>query len=61
MRATMSAGRGMSTTPRTLQQLVQHAEDPDLTKAAQRAHVELSARVEGQVSRCSALHATGAD
>jgi len=58
MRATMSAGRGMSTTPRTLQQLVQHAEDPDLTKAAQRAHVELSARVEEQVSRCSALHAT---
>ena len=48
----------MATTPRTLQQLVEHAEDPDLIKAAQRAHVELSDRVEEQVARCTALEAT---
>ena len=48
----------MSTTPRTLQQLVEHASDPDLIKAAQRAHVELSSRVEEQVARCTALEAT---
>ena len=48
----------MSTTPRTLQQLVEHASDPDLIKAAQRAHVELSDRVEEQVLRCTALEAT---
>ena len=50
--------RCMATTPRTLQQLVEHAEDPDLIKAAQRAHVELSDRVEEQVARCTALEAT---
>ena len=50
--------RCMATTPRTLQQLVEHAEDPDLIKAAQRAHVELSSRVEEQVARCTALEAT---
>ena len=48
----------MATTPRTLLQLVEHAEDPDLIKAAQRAHVELSDRVEEQVARCTALEAT---
>ena len=48
----------MATTPWTLQQLVEHASDPDLIKATQRAHVELSDRVEEQVSRCSALEAT---
>ena len=48
----------MATTPRTLQQLVEHASDPDLIKAAQRAHVELSDRVEEQVARCTALEAT---
>ena len=48
----------MSTTPRTLQQLVEHASDADLNKAAQRAHVELSDRVEEQVARCTALEAT---
>ena len=56
MRQTMRATRAcMSTTPRTLQQLVEHAEDPDLIKAAQRAHVELSSRVEEQVARCTEL------